>query len=106
MRDVFVIADNGTRLMPTSRYRARKLLNAGKAVIYKYQPFTIRLSQVSQRNTQPIELCMDTGSEHIGISVKSEKINFTVFDTTRNIYSPIIVINLHFQLIFQDIPRD
>ena len=73
MRDVFVIADNGTRLMPTSRYRARKLLNAGKAVIYKYQPFTIRLSQVSQRNTQPIELCMDTGSEHIGISVKSEK---------------------------------
>ena len=73
MRDVFVIADNGTRLMPTSRYRARKLLNAGKAVIYKYQPFTIRLSQASQRNTQPIELCIDTGSEHIGISVKSEK---------------------------------
>ena len=48
MRDVFVIADNGTRLMPTSRYRARKLLNAGQAVIYKYQPFTIRLSQASQ----------------------------------------------------------
>ena len=73
MRDVFVIADNGTRLMPTSRYRARKLLNAGKAVIYKYQPFTIRLGQASQRNTQPIELCIDTGSEHIGIYVKSEK---------------------------------
>ena len=30
MRDVFVTANNGTRLMPASRYRARKLLDAGK----------------------------------------------------------------------------
>ena len=72
MRDVFVIACDGTRLMPTSRYRARKLLNAGKAVIYKHQPFTIKLTYASEKNVQPIELCMDTGSEHIGISVKSE----------------------------------
>ncbi len=73
MRDVFVIACDGTRLMPTSRYRARKMLNAGKAVIHKHQPFTIRLNHASEKNTQPIELCMDTGSEHIGVSVKSEK---------------------------------
>ena len=73
VRDVFVIACDGTRLMPTSRYRARKMLKAGKAVIYKHQPFTIRLNHASEKNTQPIELCMDTGSEHIGISVKSEK---------------------------------
>ena len=73
MRDVFVMANDGTRLMPTSRYRARKLLSAGKAMIYKYFPFTIQLQYESEKNVQPIELCMDTGSEHIGISVKSEK---------------------------------
>ena len=73
MRDVFVIANDGTRLMPTTRYRARKLLNADKAVICKYRPFTIQLTRTSEKNVQPIELCMDTGSEHIGISVKSEK---------------------------------
>ena len=73
MRDVFVIANDGTRLMPTSRYRARKLLNADRAVIYKHQPFTLKLTRTSEKNVQPVELCMDTGSEHIGVSVKSEK---------------------------------
>jgi hypothetical protein len=33
MNDVFVTALDGTKLMPTSRYKARKLLRAGKAVI-------------------------------------------------------------------------
>ena len=73
MKDVFVMANDGTRLMPTSRYRARKLLSAGKAKVYKYRPFTIQLQYKSEKNVQPIELCMDTGSEHIGISLKSEK---------------------------------
>ena len=76
MNDVFVLACDGTRLMPTSRCRARKLLKAHKARIFKYQPFTIMLTYESERNTQPIELCMDTGSEHIGISIKSEKHEF------------------------------
>ena len=70
---VFVIASSGTRLMPTSRCRARKLLKAGKATIYKYRPFTIQLTRDTSHEVQPIELCMDTGSEHIGASIKSEK---------------------------------
>ena len=73
MNDVFVTAYDGTLLMPTSRYRARKLLKAGKAVIHKHRPFTVRLTYESEKHTQPIELCMDTGSEHIGISIKSDK---------------------------------
>ena len=73
MNDVFVTAYDGTRLMPTSRRRARKLLKAGKAVIHKHRPFTVRLTYESEKHTQPIELCMDTGSEHIGISIKSDK---------------------------------
>lgn len=73
MNDVFVTALDGTKLMPTSRYKARKLLRAGKAVIACHRPFAIRLTYESGKETQPVELCMDTGSEHTGVSVKSEK---------------------------------
>lgn len=70
---VAVISKNGIKLMPTSSYRARKLLKKNKAVIYGYHPFTIQLTQREDGHTQPIELCVDTGYIHIGISVKSEK---------------------------------
>lgn len=74
MYDACVIAKSGTKLMPTSRVRARKLLRAGKAVIVNYMPFTIQLTyDLSKPAVQEIEVCVDTGSEHIGISVKSEK---------------------------------
>ena len=70
---VAVISKTGERLMPTSEYRARKLLKSGKAIKYSYHPFTIQLTERKTGNIQPIELCMDTGYIHIGISVKSEK---------------------------------
>jgi hypothetical protein len=35
MQDVFVIALDGTKLMPTNRAKARKYLKAGKAKIFK-----------------------------------------------------------------------
>ena len=70
---VAVISKTGERLMSTSEYRARKLLKSGKAIKYSYHPFTIQLTERKTGNIQPIELCMDTGYIHIGISVKSEK---------------------------------
>ena len=70
---VAVISNIGERLMPTSEYRARKLLKSGKAVKCSYHPFTIQLTERKAGDVQPIELCMDTGYIHIGISVKSEK---------------------------------
>lgn len=73
---VFVLSDTSKKLMPTSSYRARKLLKAGKATIYKYRPFTIKLTQRSDGDTQPIEYCCDTGYQHVGISIKSEKNEF------------------------------
>ena len=74
MYDTCVIAKSGTKLMPTSRVRARKLLRAGRAVIVNYMPFAIQLTyDLSKPAVQEIEVCVDTGSEHIGISVKSEK---------------------------------
>ena len=60
--------------MPTSRLgRVRHLLKDGKAVIIKHQPFTIQLTYDTPCETQPIELCMDTGYQHIGLSLKSER---------------------------------
>lgn len=73
MQDVFVIALDGTKLMPTNRVRARKLLKKGKAIIYKHAPFTIQLAYESEKNVQPIEFCEDTGAKHIGVSIKSRK---------------------------------
>ena len=70
---VAVFSCTGKVLMPTSEYRARKLLQKKKAVICNYQPFAIRLVNNKTEDTQPVELSMDTGYQHIGISVKSEK---------------------------------
>lgn len=74
MRDVAVISKTGTPLMPTSRYRARRLLKSGKAVIHKYRPvFTVRLTEREDGEVQNLELKEDIGYQHIGISVCSEK---------------------------------
>lgn len=70
---VSVISKSGAPLMPTSTYRARRLLKSGKAVIFNYRPFAIRLLNNKTEDTQPVEVCMDTGYLHIGTSVKSEK---------------------------------
>ena len=73
METVFVIANDGSKLMPTNTVKARKLIRAGKAVIEKHTPFTIRLVYESLKNIQPVEIGVDTGYKHIGLSVKSEK---------------------------------
>jgi hypothetical protein len=77
MLDVSVIDLSGQLLMPTSRVKARKLLKTRKAIIFSYLPFAIQLNyEVCNPVVQEIEVCIDTGSEHIGISVKSKKHEF------------------------------
>lgn len=74
----FVLDKEGRPLMPTYNIRkVRKKLKAGKVRIAGHDPFTVQLlydlpKQQAPR-TQPVELCLDTGKEHIGLSVKSEK---------------------------------
>ena len=68
---VFVIGLDGTRLMPCKPRKARKLIEAHKAEIYKKQPFTIRLLYKTGCATQPVTIGIDTGSQHIGIAVIS-----------------------------------
>lgn len=74
---VAVLSSTGIRLMPTTCCKARKLLKKGKAVIHQYEPFTIKLTQREDGDIQPIEYCCDTGYQHIGISVKSAKHEYT-----------------------------
>lgn len=71
---VFIIANDGTKLMPTSNIKkVRKLLRTGKAIICKHSPFTIQLTYDSAKFTQPIEFKEDTGYQTIGVSSCSAK---------------------------------
>ena len=70
----FVIAEDGTKLMPTTNVKkVRRLLRTGRAVIYKHEPFTIKLCYKATTYTQPIEFKQDAGYQHIGVSVASQK---------------------------------
>ena len=70
----FVIAEDGTKLMPTSNVKkVRKLLRSGRAVICKHKPFTIKLTYKTTKYTQPIEFKEDAGYQNIGVSACSAK---------------------------------
>ena len=84
--DVFVIGLNENPLMPMKPQKARKLLNTGKAVVFKKRPFTIQLLYKTGSTVQPITIGVDTGSQHIGIAVVANnkvlyKTDITLRDT-------------------------
>lgn len=63
--------------MPTYNVKkVRKLLKSGKAEIFCYHPFTVKLLYAEELEIQPVEICIDTGDKHIGVSVKSKKHEF------------------------------
>ena len=71
---IFVIAEDGTKLMPTTNVKkVRRFLRSGRAVICKHEPFTIKLCYKSSKYAQPIEFKQDAGYQHIGISICSQK---------------------------------
>lgn len=77
MSAVFVVSLNGDVLMPTFRYgHVRHLLKSGKAIIFSRHPFTIKLTYSSLKFVQPLEIGMDAGYSHVGVSLKSEKKEF------------------------------
>ena len=73
MASVPVVGSTGIPMMPTSPYRARKLMAKGKARVYCYNPYTIQILDRETGDTQPVELKMDTGYQHIGLSICTEK---------------------------------
>lgn len=74
MSAVYIISKNGERLMPTIRYgHVRHLLKDGKAVVFSRHPFTIQITYDTSEFFQPMEIGVDSGYEHVGVSVKSKK---------------------------------
>jgi len=66
---VYVLAKNGTPLMPTMRHgKVRRMLKDKQAIIVRRSPFTIRLLYDSETVTQPITLGVDVGSKKVGLS--------------------------------------
>ena len=75
-----VLSSIGVRLMPTTCFKARKLIESGKAVIHSYDPFTIRLTQRENGGTQPIEYCCDTqGISISGYPSNRQSTNMSVY---------------------------
>ncbi|PNR91732.1 paclitaxel/taxanoid biosynthesis susceptibility protein TS1 [Petrotoga sp. HWH.PT.55.6.1] len=71
---VYVIAKDGTPLMPTKRHgKVKHLLREGKATVVRNKPFTIKLSYDTTHFTQPITVGVDSGHKHIGFSAVTEK---------------------------------
>lgn len=51
--------------MPCSQRKARILLKEGKAVINKYNPFTIQLTYATGETKQECHIGVDTGAKHM-----------------------------------------
>ena len=69
MNQVFVLSSTKEPLMPCRPARARKLLTAGRAAVYRMQPFTIILKDRDDGETQPVEVKADPGSKTTGIAL-------------------------------------
>lgn len=70
---VYVLNKQGKPIMPCKEAKARKLLQQNKAQIAKYEPFTIQLLFDCENQTQEVNLGIDAGSKHIGVSATTEK---------------------------------
>ncbi len=59
--------------MPCSTRKARILLKEQKAIIVRYNPFTIQLSYPTGETTQETKLGIDLGAKHMGAAVTSDE---------------------------------
>ena len=69
MNRVFVLSSTKQPLMPCHPARARELLSAGRAAVYRAAPFTIILQDRAEGNVQPVEFKVDPGSKTTGIAL-------------------------------------
>ncbi len=65
---VYVKNHDGGALMPCTEVKARKLLEAGRANIVDYRPFTIQLNWQCEGRTQEVTCGIDKGSSITGIT--------------------------------------
>jgi 5-methylcytosine-specific restriction endonuclease McrA len=69
---VFVLDTLKKPLTPCQPSMARKLLNANKAAVFRWYPFTIILKKEVDANHEPLELKLDPGSKVTGIALKKD----------------------------------
>ncbi len=78
---VFVLDKHKKPLMPCTEKRARLLLESGRAVIHKINPFVIRLKDIERKNVivKPCRIKIDPGSKVTGIAIlQEEKVLFLI----------------------------
>lgn len=63
----------GKPLMPCSPAKARHMLKAGKTIVSRRTPFTIKLTVATGETKQDMTLGVDAGYKHVGISATTEK---------------------------------
>ena len=66
---VLVLGPNQQPLMPCRPARARQLLKAGKAAVFRHQPFIIILKENKDYKTQEVRATIDPGSKITGIAL-------------------------------------
>src|SRR5262249_9671910 len=77
---VFVLDTNKTPLAPCHEAKARKLLDDGRAAIYRSFPFTIILKYSVERPLVPdLRIKLDPGSRTTGIAVVDDQSGKVIF---------------------------
>jgi RRXRR protein len=69
---VFVLDKRNKPLVPGSQKRARLRLTRGRAVVHRYDPFTIRLNNRIGGEVRPLLVKIDPGSKTTGVAVASD----------------------------------
>lgn len=78
---VYVVDKNGKPLMPTKRHRKVRLwLKNKKAIVKQRKPFTIQLLFDTTEYVQEIDLGVDSGYLHVGLSAVTKKEEVFVAD--------------------------
>ena len=72
MNRVFVLSSTHQPLMPCHPARARQLLTAGRAAVYRTAPFTIILNDRAEGDVQSVAAQFDPGSKTTGIALVGE----------------------------------
>lgn len=70
---VYILNCHGKPLMPCQPRKARLLLREGKAKVVRMVPFTLQLLYGSSGYTQEVDLGIDAGTRHLGVSATTEK---------------------------------
>lgn len=69
---VFVLNPDKTPLMPCTAKRARRMLEEGRAAVWRRYPFTIILKSEAGQASQPLALKLDPGSRTTGMALVME----------------------------------